>query len=181
MKKLFVALVAAFVFALATGAFADSIDDPKIIIKDPVCPSGGCIQAGTHFTFSTPAAGIGSLFFTNASGVNWTSLSLTEAGVAANLITCITDVFASCQVTTSSNGITTILLSGVGGNFSGLLTGQNFQIIFGCKAETADCNPWPGNLQFTGVANVPEPGTMALVATGLGMIVRRRWRKAPAA
>jgi hypothetical protein len=33
-------------------------------------------------------------------------------------------------------------------------------------------------LDFTATANVPEPGTMALLITGLGGIIsRRRWLK----
>ena len=155
----------------ATAAFADSVQDPKVIIRDPACQPPGCTPVGTNFTFGTPADGTGALFFSNASGVDWFNLQLVESGVPAEAITCITDVYASCTATTV-NGITTILLSGIGGNFTGLLAGQNFSIIFGC--ETGTCDPWPGDLDFTATANVPEPGTMALLATGIGAIVTRR-------
>ena len=155
----------------ATSAFADSVQDPKIIIRDPACQPPGCTPVGTSFTFGTPQSGTGALFFNNASGVNWFNLTLVESGVPAAAISCITDVFASCTASTV-NGITTILLSGVGGSFTGLLAGQNFSIVFGC--ETGSCDPWPGGLDFTATANVPEPGTMALLATGIGAIVTRR-------
>jgi hypothetical protein len=170
--------VAVALLVAATGALADSVADPKIIIRDPACPGGGCIQAQNNFSFQSPAGGTGVVFFTNASGNNWFNLKLTEVGVPANLITCITDVWAKCTVSTAANGVTTIFLSGLGPNFPGILAGQNFSIVFGC--ETGHCDPWPGNLQFTAVSNVPEPGTLALVLTGVGVIVRRRWRKAAA-
>jgi hypothetical protein len=176
MRSGFFAFVATLVLVTATGAFADSVTDPKIIIRDPVCPGSGCIQAQNQFSFQVPGGGTGAVFFTNASGNNWFNLKLTETGVPANLITCITDVWAKCTVTTAANGVTTILLSGLGPNFPGILAGENFSIVFGC--ETGRCDPWPGGLQFTAVANVPEPGTMALVLTGLGLIVRRKRRHA---
>jgi hypothetical protein len=165
-----VLLVGIAVSMFAVAARADSIADPTIIIRDPACPST-CMGVGTSFTFGTPSSGIGTLFFNNASGVNWFNLSLTESGVAANLITCVTDAFANCTVTTV-NGVTTIFLSGVGSGFAGIPAGQNFSIVFGCSSGT--CDPWPGDLDFTAHANVPEPATMALLATGIGVLVTRR-------
>ena len=117
----------------ATSAFADSVQDPKIIIRDPACQPPGCTPVGTSFTFGTPQSGTGALFFNNASGVNWFNLTLVESGVPAAAISCITDVFASCTASTV-NGITTILLSGVGGSFTGLLAGKNFSIAIPGRA-----------------------------------------------
>jgi hypothetical protein len=134
------------------------------------------MQVGTNFTFGVPNSGFGTLFFTNVSGVNWFSLKLTESGVAANAITCITTAFANCSVSTVG-GITTILVSGVNGNFSGIGNGQNFSILFQCN----DGNCWPGGLDFTATANTPEPGTMPLLATGIGALWTRRKLKKGAA
>lgn len=164
-----VLLLVGIVALCASAAMADSVLDPTIVIRDPACPSGGCVPVGQNFQFGVPNSGFGTLFFTNASGVNWFSLKLTESGVAANAITCITTAFANCSVSTI-NGITTILVSGVNGNFPGIAKGENFSIVFQCN----DGNCWPGGLDFTAVANTPEPGTMALLATGIGALWTRR-------
>ncbi len=167
-------LIALAVFA--TAAYADSSLDPTIIIRDPSCPTPGCVSVGQQFTFGVPSSGFGTLFFTNASGVDWTNLKLTESGVSANVIGCTTTAFANCTVSTL-NGITTIFLSGINQNFAGIVSGENFSIVFGCVSETC----WPGGLDFSATANVPEPATIALMLTGIGGIIsRRRWLKRPA-
>ena len=43
---------------------------------------------------------------------------------------------------------------------------ENFSILFQCN----DGNCWPGGLDFTATASTPEPGTMALLATGIGAL-----------
>ena len=166
---------------------ADGINDPKIIIRGangggaPTCPSE-CRKVGLNFTFSVPAHGQGTLFFTNNSGKNWTSLVLVEKGVAAANVTCVQNVFMSCSVTTLKNGSVEILLSGVRGGdnpHNGIPAGSSFAIGFVCAHGSC----WPGGLDFRGRANAttatPEPGTVALVVTGLGAIFSRRrkmWR-----
>ena len=169
MKSVRTVLLMLFVFSCALAAVANSAPDPVIKVKDPLCTSRcGDIQS-TKFQFSTPASGSGTLAFTNASGVDWTSLRLVESGVLADSITCITDIFATCKIS-DVNGHTVILLR-TGGNFTGILNHSVFTITFGCQQGC-----WPGNLPFTATANVPEPGTIALVLTGLGGIVtRRKW------
>ena len=136
MKILRIVVIGMMVGFFTMSAFADSVQDPKVIIRDPACLPPGCTPVGTNFTFGTPADGTGALFFTNASGVDWFSLKLVEAGVPANAITCITDVFASCTSTTV-NGITTILLSGIGNGFTGLMAGQNFSIVSDARRDSA--------------------------------------------
>jgi len=157
------AVLLAFVLLSGVAAFANSNSDPRIIIKDPVCES--CSGVGTHFSFTSPNSGSGTLTFLNASGVNWHNLDLMESVVPASDITCETHLFMHCSVTTVG-GITTILASGVGGIFKGIPAGQPFSIAF---------VKWPvGGVNFTAVANVPEPATFALLATGLAAIVTRR-------
>ena len=174
----------------AALAFADGIQDPKIVIRgveggggSPFgilshCPPQGCTNVGMNFEFSVPKSGHGNLFFTNASGKNWTSLKLIETGVPAAAISCAQNLFLSCTITTLKDGAVEILLSGVKGNNpkNGIPAGSNFAIGFNC----VDHNCWPGGLEFTAHASAaPEPGTIALVATGIGALVsrRKRWMK----
>jgi hypothetical protein len=165
-------------------AFADGIGDPQIIIhgaggNSAVCPVGGCRSiTGLTFTFSVPAGGSGSLFFTNNSGQNWTSLALIETGVPAADIKCHSSLFGSCGIETLKDGKVEILLqlSEANNPNSGIKNGQNFAITFACVKTSC----WPGGLKFSAGANgasaVPEPGTIALMVTGLGAMISRRKR-----
>ncbi len=163
-------------------AFADGINDPQIIIhgaggNSAVCPVGGCTSiTGLTFSLKVPASGSGSLFFTNNSGQNWTSLALVETGVPAADVKCHSSLFGSCSVETLKNGSVEILLQiSEGENTNtGIKNGQNFAITFACVKTSC----WPGGLNVSGYANgassVPEPGTVALMVAGLGAIISRR-------
>ena len=174
--------ICAFALLLVVGsvmAFADGIKDPKIIIQGV---SGGssplgcerCRGVGTNFSFQIPNSGKGFLFFTNTSGKNWTSLTLIENGVPAAAISCAQNFFISCTTKTLKNGSVEIILSGIKGGQNprkGILNGQSFGIGFACVQG----NCWPGGLSVGAHAGtVPEPGTVALMVTGLGAIVSRR-------
>ena len=178
----------AVVLVLLVGSvmsFADGID-PKIIVHSAgsgtgaKCSPGLCTDVGLNFNFTAPASGTGTLFFTNTSGVNWTSLKLIETVpvVAAADIKCASYLFKSCSVTTLPNGSVEILLQGVKGGLNkdtGIRNGASFSIQFACVGSSC----WPGGLSFGAHANsVPEPGTVALLITGLGGILSRRklWR-----
>jgi len=70
-----------------------------------------------------------------------------------------------------------ILLAGIKGHnpHAGIPNGSSFLIGFAC----VDKNCWPGGLTFTGHASsAPEPGTIALMMTGVGAIIsrRKRWK-----
>jgi hypothetical protein len=157
-------------FLCVAAAHATSID-PRIIIRDPVgCPSGNCTPVGLSFGFTVPAAGIGELHFLNVSGVTWKSLILTETGVAAINVSCSADVFSCAVVPFGQNGAK-IVLTAIN-DLKGIAAGNSFQIVLGCAS--GDCPAWPAGLDFDAVANVPEPGTMALLLTGLGAMFARR-------
>jgi len=183
--------ICALAVLLAVGsamAFADGVNDPKIIIhgassEDLIQGScSQCVGVGMNFSFSVPASGSGSLFFTNKSGQNWTSLALIEQGhtVPAADIKCSSYLFMSCTAETLKNGNVEILLAGVKSRADwrdlGIPNGASFSIQFSCLKS----NCWPGGLSFSGHANaVPEPETVALMVTGLGAIVSRRkmWKR----
>jgi len=169
-------------------AFADGINDPVIIIhgvSSALSDSSGCpgtCITGLTFSFTSPKSGAGVLpFFTNGSGKTWTSLALIETGpnqVLPNAITCRQTFFTSCTafILTSGKdkGDVEILMKGLKGlnPRQGILPGQSFVIAF---ART-DGVGWPkGGVPFSAQAGtVPEPGTIALMVTGLGALVSRR-------
>jgi hypothetical protein len=162
-------------------AFADPIQDPQVIIHGAggnqlSCPTEQCVDVGLNFKFSVPMSGSGTLFFTNTSGQNWTSLALIEKGVPAVDVKCHSNLFESCTTETLKNGSVEILLSeGRGDNKNGgIKNGQSFAISFACVKQSC----WPGGLTFGGHANgagtIPEPGTIALMITGLGAMFSRR-------
>ncbi len=179
MKFVQFCLLAVLIAFASASAFGDSVQDPTIIIRGvsgtaptPACAS--CTNVGMNFSFGVPASGKGALFFTNASGQNWTSLLLVEKGEPASAISCVQNLFLSCTTKTLANGAVEILLTGIKGDnpIKGILAGQSFSIRFACSTGC-----WPGGLDFTAHANVtavPEPGTVALVVTGLGAMVSRR-------
>ena len=187
MKISRVCLLVLLVVVGAAVAFGTSVNDPKIIIRgvsgaSPIsfthCPEQGCTKVGMNFNFSSPQGGTGTLFFTNNSGQNWTSLTLIEHGnaVLAGDISCQSSLFLSCTTKDLKNGNVAIVLSGVKGEFNphkGIAVGQSFSISFGCVGKSC----WPQTpVDFSAHANmtIPEPGTVALMVTGLGALVSRR-------
>ncbi len=185
MKTSQICAVAMLLVVGSVMAFADGID-PQIIIhgaggggNSPLTcpPHQQCQGVGVNFNFSVPPSGSGTLFFTNTSGVNWTSLALIEQGhaIPAADIKCRSYLFSSCTATTLKNGNVEILLTNNGGALNrdkGILNGQSFGITFSCVNKGC----WPGGLNFGGHANmtVPEPGTIAFMVTGLGAFFSRR-------
>lgn len=181
--------ICAAVLMLVLGsvmAFADGINDPKIIIhgvnggNDPqaMCPPSGCTDVGTNFNFTIPKSGSGRLFFTNDSGKNWTSLELVETGEPAADISCAQTVFLSCTTKTLKNGSVEILLSGVKQGLNprnGIPNGSSFSITFNC---VSGCWINGGTTMMGHAGTAPEPETVALMVTGLGAIFSRRkmWR-----
>jgi len=172
-------------------AFADPINDPKIIVGGAGGGGGGliagkcdkCIGVGSNFSFTVPASGSGNLFFTNESGKNWSSLSFIEKGVPAADITCSTYLFSSCTTKTLKNGSVEILLSGTAGGVlwkdHGIPNGDSFEISLTCKGGC-----WPAGMTFRAhgsgrMTMTPEPGTIGLMITGLSALVvsrRKTWK-----
>jgi hypothetical protein len=187
MVSMKISQVCAVALLLVLGsamAFGNGIQDPKVIIKGAgggdlikgPCPQ--CMGVGAKFSFTVPAGGSGTLYFTNESGINWNSLTLIEKGVPAADISCHSQLFSSCTTETLKNGSVEILLTNSGkANWhdKGIPNGASFAIDFSCVKGSC----WPGGLQFNGHGSssataTPEPGTIALMVTGLGALVSRR-------
>jgi hypothetical protein len=141
--------------------------DPKIIIHQVqggalsplmrVCPEEGCTPVGVSFNFNVPAKGShGPLFFKNASGQNWISLTLTETGVPASEVSCAQTLFLSCSVSEQEDGSVQIVLSGIRGlnPRNGIPANSNFSIGFGCVL--GQC--WPHGLSFFAQAGTEGVG-----------------------
>lgn len=164
-------------------AFGDGIHDPKVIVHgangggNTQCGKHNCMDVGLNFSFTLPKSGTGALYFTNASGKNWTSLALIEKGVPAADVSCAQSFFLTCTTKTLKNGSVEILMSGVRGGDNprtGIMNGESFSIKFVCNGGC-----WPGGMTMgghagTGVGTVPEPGTVTLMVTGLGAMFSRR-------
>jgi hypothetical protein len=177
--------ICALVLLVVVGsavAFADSIQDPKVIVhgagngNSPLgeCGRHQCQGVGFNFSMTIPKSGRGYFYFTNTSGKNWTSLALIVSGVSAKDVSCSQTMFLSCSTKTLKNGSVEILLSGVARRAdnprTGIGNGQNFVIGFACAP-----NCWPAGATVTAHASsAPEPETVALMVTGLGAIFSRR-------
>lgn len=160
------------VVALALGpatARANSISDPVVVNQAIACGSSYVCTAinSLTFGFTLNTSPHDVLHFTNMTGTNWTKLTLSETGVAASDITCSSNIFSCSVVANGSNGASIVLTAF--GSMIGVPAGQSFELGFGCKG--GGCAAWPADLSFTGIADpVPEPGTTALLVTGLGMV-----------
>ena len=181
--------ICAFALLLVVGsvmAFADGINDPKVIVQGVngggsplLCPAKGCTDVGVNFSFTIPKSGKGFLYFTNTSGKNWTSLTLIETGVPASAISCSQSLFLSCTTKTVGDSVEIILKGIKGGQNArkGILNGQSFDIGFVCVGTSCWTNG--GTTMSAHAGTVPEPGTVALMVTGLGAIISRRklWKR----
>jgi len=186
MKISQIAVLFLLVITASTLVFADGIHDPQVIIHGAGggqiaqghCPQ--CVGVGTNFSFTLTSSSQ-NFFFTNESGHNWNSMSLIEKGVPAADIQCHSTLFSSCTTETLKNGYVEILLSNGGGRAQwkdhGIPNGANFEISF-----TAKDGGWPlvtfNGQGRSGLTATPEPGTIALMVTGLGGLLSRRklWR-----
>ena len=149
--------------AAAGLVFADGINDPKVIIHGVngggiACGPHNCQGVGLNFSFTIPQSGKGFLYFTNTSGKNWTSLTLVvdAVGINPSNVSCTQSFFLNCTAQTLKNGFLEIQLSGIRGGL----------------------NPRNGTTVGGHAGAAPEPGTVALMATGLaGLFSRRKyWR-----
>jgi uncharacterized membrane protein len=179
MKTIRSVTLAALVVLCSLMAFAQH-KDPKIIIhgvggggaptKLAICPRDGCTPVGLSFSFTVNHNGGRPLFFNNASGQNWISLTLTETGVPAEEVSCVQTLFLTCTVTAQEDGSVQIVLAGIRGlnPRNGIPADANFSIGFGCV--NGSC--WPRGLSFqaqagTAFRTVDFPGAVSTFLYGI--------------
>ena len=172
-----IALLFVSCFLFVTVVRADSINNLELSVNNlSSCPSSGCFvwdPTASAISFSLPATGGTFHFaatldrrFVDGIGLEITRLNLFVPLIGAD-ITCASSIFANCSVTNQPNG-TAISFSG-----GAIYPGENFSLDFGCTS--GDCS-WPAGTNVTArwATNVPEPGTMALLLTGVAAILVRR-------
>lgn len=163
----------------AAIARADSINNLELSVNRlTACPTGascfGWAPDSSAISFSLPNSGgtykfyavnIGTIPYSN---LEITSLRLFLPMTGLNL-TCSSSIFANCAVTNPYANTTLVSFSG-----GKIIPGQYFLLDFGCASGICS---WPDGTNVTAVwgTNAPEPGSMALVLTGIGAILAR-WR-----
>lgn len=159
-SRTFTLVVLVVLCSLATLAQSK---DPKVIVHgvnggDLIpfshCPEEGCTPVGVDFGFTVDHNGRPPLFFNNASGLNWISLTLTESGVAAADVSCVQNLFLSCTVTPQEDGSVQIVLSGIRGlnPRNGIRAGANFSVGLACVKRSC----WPRGLSFSAHAGTGD-------------------------
>jgi hypothetical protein len=136
--------------------------DPGVHVDDPQGPG---TPVGLSFTFTSDAFGGGLLNFTNTSGLTFVTLQIdVPPPLPIAPITCGGNAFVHCfqQSFTVAEYATIDFFGG-----PGIPNGAMFQIDLGSTGWTPDAT-------FEALANVPivtpEPGLLALFASGIGAI-----------
>jgi len=173
-----IAILVLLVALCAPLAKADPVlpNDPRIIINDPPACITITSVFSTTFTFTSNSSGSGFLCFRNESQVAWFNISI-DVPQPPNTtfpsdFSCGSDIFNTCTFSLSG-GILNIFFT------DGLLPddGRFFTIDL-----SSDGTGWGPNTEFRAAANVPEPGTVSLLAIGFGALaVRRRMRRVASA
>jgi hypothetical protein len=170
--------LAVTLFVLAAGSIANATGvDPSIIVLnggDQVPIPGTTFSffttTGSDCNFTSPTTATNCNFQnTNPGAATWTALDIDISQVIdMSLVTCGGGAFfASCVVTNDADGTIDISLSGGPG-----ITTADFPFF--------SIAGWASGTTFDGtitLSSVPEPGTLALLLSGGGLLLARRKRQ----
>jgi hypothetical protein len=182
LMKIFLLLVGVAVFAGSTLADEVPYSDPRIGLGKG---TGSTPTYGTFTFFSNENGGGVSDVFFNATETTYFNLLITtkDPGGTINCDIYAPDYFSNCSFT-RQNGMIAFLFSnptgegeGDGGDPSGIgpctdFGCPEFQFTLNDAYDSFDPNGsggWGSYHSFSGVANTPEPGTLTLLATLLGL------------
>jgi len=162
-------------FVWSAEARGDSVNSLALSINSlSNCPSSGCFSwdptaSAIGFSISSNGRTLAAtleLHAVNGIGVDVKGFKIFIPATGLD-ITCASNIFATCSVD-SQYRATLIVFSG-----GAIYPNQHFLLDFSC-ASTAPC-AWPTTGVFVRtLTNVPEPGTMTLLLTGVAAILLKR-------
>ena len=180
MKYLLRVLAFAFVgcFLVCPEALGDSVNSLALSVNSlSTCPTAGCFSwdpnaSAIGFNISSSGGTLAAtlhLSTRNGIGLSITGFKIFIPATGLNL-TCASNIFSTCSVENQSRS-TVIVFSG-----GTIYPNQHFLFDFGCTTTTSCAWPTEQEVFARSITNVPEPGTMALLLTGIAAaLVRRGW------
>ncbi len=177
--KLSRAMLLATFIVLSAGWAHATVTDPTIIIRGGVYNNSSTPIFGTTFSITSSSGTspgtspcvlngsvvVANCLFSNESGSNWFNLVFNVPAGQSGLSCQALDFFTNCSFNAAGTMVT----------FSGGIGIPTNDYDDDEVSFTVEVDNWPSNSNFSAVANVPEPPTMALVLSAVGALVA--WRR----